>query len=71
MRTRRRRGSVGTRGYEPYVRLVGLLLVLLAFVLVFGLVVADLLFVVSGTLGVLGAVLAAFPGIVLSTLAAL
>lgn len=67
----RRRGGVGAWGYEPYVRIVGLLLLALAAVLTFGLVVADVLLVVSGALGVLGALLAAFPGTVLAALAAL
>jgi hypothetical protein len=65
------------RGYEPYLRLVGLgLLLLLAVVLVFGVVVADLLVVaavpvglVAGAVGVIGAAIAAFPGVILSTFA--
>jgi hypothetical protein len=64
------------RGYEPYLRLVGLGLLLLAVVLVFGVVVADLLVVaavpvglVAGAVGVIGAAIAAFPGVILSTFA--
>ncbi|WP_323677529.1 hypothetical protein [Halorubellus sp. PRR65] len=53
MRSSRRRGSAGTRGYEPYRRPAAVLLVALVAVLAFGLVVADLVLVVSGS--VLGA----------------
>jgi hypothetical protein len=72
MSNRRVRTSGGRkRGYEPYLRLVGLVLILVATMLVFGVVVVDVLFVVSTALGVLGAILAAFPGVVLSAFAAL
>jgi len=67
----RRRARTGGRnpGYEPYLRLVGLMLVLLAVVLVFGVIVADLLLVVAVPVGVVGAATATFPGAVLSALA--
>lgn len=72
MSNRRTRTSGGRkRGYAPYLRLLGLVLILVAALLVFGVVVADVLFVVSTALGVLGAILAAFPGAVLSAFAAL
>jgi hypothetical protein len=64
------------RGYESSLRLVGLGLLPLAVVLVFGVVVADLLVVaavpvglVAGAVGVIGAAIAAFPGVILSTFA--
>jgi hypothetical protein len=70
---RRRRTNTGrrSRGLEPYFRLVGLVLVLLAMVLVFGVVVVDLVLVVSTAVGVIGAFVAAFPGVVAGAFAAL
>lgn len=52
-------------GIQPYVRLVGVLLILLALGLIFGVVVGDLLFAVSAIAFAVGAVLAAVPGWVL------
>lgn len=37
-------------GIEPYLRLLGILLILLALVLIFGAVVGDLVFALSGVL---------------------
>ena len=76
MSRRRARTGGRNRGYEPYLRFVGLGLVLLAAVLVFGVVVADLLLavavpvgVLAGAVGVVGAAIAAFSSAVVSMLA--